>query len=438
MHIYIYIYICVITSASKHVGSGEGENEFVLGFIENTRHNRRLVLTLSADEDTDFSISVPGFNFSASGLLTASEPTHYQLSGEFYYEGDLDILSRAIYVRARSSISVICTSQSQDSTGSYQAVPVEELGDHYIAVSYEETDTSNSEIESGYQRSALAVFAVEDNTDVNITFSLAHGGSCGGGEVWNGETRRFTVNKHESVGTRCSSDLTGTVVRSSGKVAVVSGNICTQVPREEGRCDHLVEMMRPKKYFAKSYVVADLSNGNNDRTIYRIIAADGKTRIRTSTGNRIKIRSLEFATFDTSKTGPFCFTSNRDVFVVLFIKTSRQHNVSGHSFMSIVPATTQYSSKYVIDGRVFSQHDSASTFVAVIIRTYDTHLLSPAVFDTFRVLDCCNYAVATAEVTASSKRHLRHKTRKQFGVFTYSYIHNDTNSFLAGITFKGR
>ncbi|MDH5671470.1 MAG: IgGFc-binding protein [Myxococcales bacterium] len=67
-------------------------------------------------------------------------------------------------------------------------------------------------------------------------------------------------------------DLTGSRVRASGKVFVISGHHCTFVPKEKSACDHLEESAFPLLSWDKQYVVAHSQPVDGEPNLVRIIS----------------------------------------------------------------------------------------------------------------------------------------------------------------------
>ncbi len=75
-------------------------------------------------------------------------------------------------------------------------------------------------------------------------------------------------------------DLTGTLVRASGKVAVISGHQCTFVPYNRWACDHLEQEMFPLESWGKDLVVSATKPLRSEPNVLRVLSgADGNSII---------------------------------------------------------------------------------------------------------------------------------------------------------------
>jgi hypothetical protein len=74
-------------------------------------------------------------------------------------------------------------------------------------------------------------------------------------------------------------DLTGTVIRASGKLAVYMGDVCSFVPYDRQACDHLEESAFPLETWGKRVFVAGASPLRNEPSIVRVLSGAADNRI---------------------------------------------------------------------------------------------------------------------------------------------------------------
>lgn len=77
-------------------------------------------------------------------------------------------------------------------------------------------------------------------------------------------------------------DLSGTVVRASRPVAVVSGHECTFVPFDRWACDHLEEQLFPVESLGRSAFVAPTRSVRGEPNLLRVVSASDDNRVRFS------------------------------------------------------------------------------------------------------------------------------------------------------------
>ena len=126
----------------------------------------------------------------------------------------------------------------------------------------------------------------------------------------------FTLNRGEVlqlVGTRNNEDLTGSLVRANGPIAVFAGHDCTYVPRDRPACDHLEEQLLPSATWGRRYAVTFLRDrvaDPNEASVIRIMSQ--------ADGNHLSFEGIGAPTTCTGALGrgQFCEFSSNENFVV--------------------------------------------------------------------------------------------------------------------------
>ncbi len=126
----------------------------------------------------------------------------------------------------------------------------------------------------------------------------------------------FTLNRGEVlqlVGTRNNEDLTGSLVRANGPIAVFAGHDCTYVPRDRAACDHLEEQLLPSATWGRRYAVTFLRERVADpqeSSVVRIMSQ--------ADGNHLTFEGIDAPATCTGvlNRGEFCEFSTNQNFVV--------------------------------------------------------------------------------------------------------------------------
>ena len=74
-------------------------------------------------------------------------------------------------------------------------------------------------------------------------------------------------------------DLTGTQIRSAGKVEVFAGHNCDFVPNNRWACDHLEEQLFPYETWGKTFVASQTYRENGEPDLWRILSGADDNRI---------------------------------------------------------------------------------------------------------------------------------------------------------------
>ena len=137
----------------------------------------------------------------------------------------------------------------------------------------------------------FAVTGTQDNTSVTVNVSATGGIAAGGGVPATpaGGQATFNVNAGEVVlvvGTK-TADFSGSLVKASAPIQIITGIACTQMPHGTEACDHLEETVQPVETLGKHYFVTVPTGpyGAPDSHIVRIYGNVDGTQITYPAGN---------------------------------------------------------------------------------------------------------------------------------------------------------
>lgn len=193
---------------------------------------------------------------------------------------------RTVHIRSTAAITVNVTYDAPYLSDAYTAFPTPSLGFEYVAMSHPSDDRTRF-------HGVVTIIATDDATDVRITptattmsgalAGFEYGITLNRGEVY----VMYPANAH-------STDMTGTRVRSSKPVAVVSGHRATHILATDAT-NSLLEQMMPVADWGRRFYSAQLPG--QDSAIYRVYAASDGTEVRVN-GRRI-------ATLSAGRTAQF-------------------------------------------------------------------------------------------------------------------------------------
>ncbi len=177
-----------------------------------------------------------------------------------------------VHVTSDVPIRVYGLNHRYQTTDTYRALPLEELGRHYRAIGFERLHDDLI--------SQLAVVATQDSTRVRITPSARTQADRAPGRTFEVELHRGEAYQVIAKFVRQTpSDLTGTLIESDRPVAVFSGHNCAYVPdRDTKSCNTLVEELHPVRSWGTTFVVPPLHS--KARFLFRVIAGEDATEIR--------------------------------------------------------------------------------------------------------------------------------------------------------------
>ncbi|NLM55014.1 MAG: hypothetical protein GX195_08785 [Firmicutes bacterium] len=271
-------------------------------------------LYILAEFTTDFTVAVPGQNFSVTGTAGPGAPGIVQLpEAVAAVQTNETVEAKGIRVTASRPVTVILRSPLSpgQSDEAYLALPVALLGtDYYVTLGYEESVSARG-FPGNTEPSQLTIVAAESGTNVTVIPScLSLSGSDPGVPV------NITLNAGEVWQYRCGfrGDVTGTRVTSSRPIAVFGGSRCSDVPPGVGFCDYLVEQLIPVRMWGTVHLVPPIQNGAAN--LVRVLAAEDNTWVYFDNGTgttAVELNAGEFSEgfYDV----PLMITSSRPVLV---------------------------------------------------------------------------------------------------------------------------
>ena len=324
---------------------------YYLGFFANGGDNLvgiSIYLT-SNIQQVEYFIEAPGVGYSDNGTVSVGNVASLNIPSSIEVSSYTD-QDKGIYITATGEgIVVIGQSIEAGSSDSFFALPIIELGDHYV---YYGISQPSGIFLSSYYIGSILIVGTENNTmirlmpnqpvNISMNSAVAH--------LTSGEEYSFVINRLETFLIGSPEDLSGTKITTDRPVSVFSGHQCADVPWDAYSCDYLVEQIPPTALWGKTYYVAPLA----DKVSYtiKILAAYNSTTVNIYCNNTMESHVINEGKFvnRTSGTKEYCaIYSNKQVLVVQFshggseegIHNSNHHG-HGDPMMTIVPATNQY------------------------------------------------------------------------------------------------
>ena len=317
---------------------------YYLGFFSNyVDHRGGISIYLTSNiQQVEYFIEAPGVGYSDNGTVSVGNVAILNIPRSIEVSSYTD-QDKGIYIRATGE-GIVVIGQSIDgaSSDSFFALPIIELGDHYVY--YGISQPSGLFLSSDYFGSILIV-GTENNTmirlmpnqpvNISMNSAVAH--------LTSGEEYSFVINCLETFFIGSPEDLSGTKIATDRPVSVFSGHQCADVPWNTLSCDYLIEQIPPTALWGKTYYVAPLAH----KTSYtiKILAAYNSTTVNIYCNNTMESHVINEGKFvnRTSGTKECCaIYSNKQVLVVQFSHGGSEENGHGDPMMTIVPATNQY------------------------------------------------------------------------------------------------
>ena len=373
---------------------GSAGTKFLVGYMQNILHAARPVpdayLMISTNEtgvvDFDVTTVIGGVERSTAYTVDSSAPTRVNFAADDVYITSIQERDKAITVQTRNSKKVTIQVMNDEfrSTDGFVALPCDAMtvpSDfrtyEYLVLSTNQDTTDQTG--STPRSSQFLVITCEDNTEVQLTPSIAISGSgvftenrFGPGEAQGSSNWRVDPNsdnipaKQTLLISITNSDFTGTLVRGTKPLVVISGHQCGQVPERLVACDHNAAQIPPHTTWGYTFLLNPLS-GRQSGDYFRFATLQDNTNITiTCVDAGSSTSSVDFtqtlssaqgsntATFETHSAScgdPYtpkycCLESSNPVIVAQysysFTRDANCNGELGDPFMTLIPPMVQY------------------------------------------------------------------------------------------------
>ncbi|MBK9250244.1 MAG: choice-of-anchor D domain-containing protein [Ignavibacteria bacterium] len=256
----------------------------------------------------------------------------------------------AVHVFSESPVVVYGVTRYDYNSDGFLVLPVTSLGTEYIVASYQQFTYNNSG-EHFYLVSETTISAAYDSTEVTFTMGGTPVSETSGG-LKPGQEKRFVMHKGDVLcfaSNGGSQDISGSYVKSSKPVAVVSGHQCATIPDGVGWCDYISEMELPMYAWGKEYHVTPIF-GRKKNPIIRIFAKDKDTRVyrdgvllaqlprltREINDGYMELRA------DTGAPRAMVISAEKPIYVVMYNTGQNDDSVSSDPFQMVLLPVEQY------------------------------------------------------------------------------------------------
>ena len=460
--IFVVFLIVNLTSSVNAQNTSNKGTDFWVGYAGHIDGKlSRMTLFLSSDVNTTYKVEAKGQTI-ASGNIVANVVTAVfvdpNIVDVLIATSDLVELNKGIHISTDRPVSVYSVISNNARTGGSLILPTKALGREYYAFSYQ-----NLGNQSGNVSSQFTIVAVEDDTEIEITPTVA---STGGTRLAN-VTFKITqkLNKGDVYQYQAPSDVSGSVIKTLGNckpVAVFSGSTWTAFcesgnPRTPSGGDNLYQQLFPLSSWGKNFVTAPFYNTENGNTdAIRIIVSEDNTTITVNGSTTLAATTTlvnpykkgSIITYFTNK--PSIINADKPIGVAQY-QTAQSCNLSNPSNIQnpLFPGDPEMTilnpiEQTLSDITVFSKLNSVpgvktniqKYFLNVIIKTVDAPSLKVDgnVVTGFKVINN-EYSYVIIDVTSLQDQH-RIVATGGFVAIAYGYGQVESYAYLAGADVK--
>jgi len=403
-------------SAQSNVGT-----DFWLGFMTNFNGGATKTMFITGNTATSGNVSVPGLGFSQDYSVTPGQVTPVELPPQSEMPNGEGTAAVAVHVTANDPVTVYGLSREQFTTDAYLGLPVDVTTKSYTTMAWGTGQGGVSEI---------GIVATADNTNVGITPAVDTAGGHPAGQQYNVALNRGDMYQVQS--TSGTSDLTGTRIDASEKVAMFGGHQCANIPDNTFvACDHVTEQLFPDDTWGRSFLTVPLATRQNGDTFKFLAQQDGTD---------VQVNGVTVATLNAGQQhqqiveGNSRITSNKPILVSQFSNSSSFDGVTSDPFMMEIPPFEQFQSGYTITTPA-SGFDANFANVVVPDAAVGQIALDGTPIPASSFTPIGNSGFQGAQVDLSLGTHNFTGPGQPFGVFVYGFASFDSYGYPGGANF---
>ncbi|MFZ6050384.1 T9SS type B sorting domain-containing protein [Halocola ammonii] len=430
----VILTISVLLSASalcQTVVPTKGK-EFWLGFMQNFIDNQsgeELQVFITSDQSTSGTLSIPQQGYSVNFNVAANTTTPLTLPNNIaeHYTSEV-IESKGILIETQDTVSVFAINFNPNTADGTKVLPTKTLGTSYRVSSYPGIGSFHSE---------LLVVATEDDTEIEITPSVATAGGNPAGVPFTVTLQRGESYQLKAGGS--AEDLTGTQVKATEQsgacrpFAVFSGSSCAQVYETCTACDHLFEQNFPVKTWGTEFYSVPFTVSTDYKCTIRVLANQDNTNVNVN-GTSVTLNSGEIYEVNDVQSVQ-CVTADKGISVTQYMQglgCPGSNGVVGDPAMLILNDVNQK-----IDDITFSTVASANMDdhrMIVIAATEDIDQLTldgaPVPSSSFALFPSCP-SHSYADFTISEGSHTM-SAPNGFSAYVYGFGAAETYAYSVG------
>jgi hypothetical protein len=259
-----------------------------------------------------------------------------------------------IHITSDVQVVVYASVRVQFTSDTFTPLPVESLGTEYVVSSMEDM----SVMYPGFNFPSMTfITAAYDNTELTITLGGTTKNSTTGGRlgttIWTVYLNKGDVYAISSLS--AGMDVTGTRIKSTLPVNVVSGNQCANVPAGMRWCDYIAECELPTYSHGKTYILP--MNEGRKIHFYMKAQASGSSDVNLKRngvpftllrGNATTSDGYFVGDANSSNTATVIEGDNPFT-ITLFNKGQEVDNVASDPFQMVAIPIEQYSNSYIFN-----------------------------------------------------------------------------------------
>lgn len=270
-------------------------------------------------------------------------------------------MPNSIHLVSDEEVTVYALSREVNTSDAWIVLPTDVIGRTYRVMSYPSDARADTIFFLPVLRDAypgqFVIVATEDDTEIDLSLRLSQTSAGIGRErtVMLDRGQSYLIQANVTVEEQ-NDDLTGSLIRASKPIAVISGHFRAQSPiiSESASRDFIAEQMPSVDTWGKNYIVGTFElpadyrkQGQTDVTVMRILAHSDSTMV--SLDGLPTWRLDEGDIWELPLTRPRTVIANNPVLVGIIDRSANrggQPSLSGDPSLTIVPPVEQFLRSY--------------------------------------------------------------------------------------------
>lgn len=356
-----------LLNSSQNGGAAGNEFYFSVPPCYEVPGNNSIRLYVASPVRTRVTVEVEGQGFSTTKFTVANDVIEFVLApgvAQAYSKPDnagapddrIVYQQAAVRVRAAAPIVVYVAIRFQFTSDAFMALPVNVLGKEYQVASMADMTW----MYGGFSLpSETTITAPYDNTTVTFTLGGGSTTAISGGGLRSGQTRTYQMNRGDVVviansGDNKEGDMSGSVVKATKPVAVVSGNQCANVPTSNRWCDYIADSEFPTNTWGRTvHVIRDPRRAQS--AYIKIFAKEPNTKVfrngtyfrLISTAGGMEGKGFIYDRSDASGNKVVTYTADKPISITFFEQGQEEDNIPADPFQMTMLPFEQYQKEVI-------------------------------------------------------------------------------------------
>lgn len=331
--------------------------EFWLGFLRNYTGSNSLKIYISATTNTKVKLSIPLQNYQDSVDIPKDSVRILVIPNNLGYIAEYDsVIRKAIRITSDNPVTVAAMNLQSATTDASIILPT-------VNVPPSATYIIGNPNSSGFNNEAMMV----SSSDSAVITIIPTSATTGGHPANTPYTIRLNKGELYQI---AGQSLSGSViqVKSGAKVAVFSGDVCSNWPC--GACDHQYEQIMPNQLVDTSYYVPP-HFGHTKGYALKIVPVDSNITVQINGRTYSNLSRLNPLSIDVKGDSGYYIRSNKLFHVFQFMKgpSCNGYITTGYGDPAMLEIL---SNKYMGQSAMFSTVNSTNLrdhFVSIVINT---------------------------------------------------------------------